>query len=55
MKQPLTTGIVKQDSRGRVSLAKFGVKPGDLFLMRKEGGKIILEPAVVVPLREISN
>ena len=40
--------IVEADSRGRVSLAKLGIKDAQLTAERTEDGGVILTPAVVV-------
>ncbi len=41
--------FIKLDARKRVSLAKFSVNPGDVFIVHKEPtGRIILEPAKIV-------
>ena len=55
MAKTLKSGIVAVDARGRVNLSKFGVKAGDLFLVRKEGETIYLEPAVIVPISELKK
>lgn len=44
----MTANYVAVDSRGRVSLAKFNVKPGSYYIFRQEGDRLILDPAVIV-------
>ncbi len=40
--------IVEADARGRVSLAKIGIKNAQLVAERTEDGGVILSPAVVL-------
>ena len=44
--------MVDVDSRGRVSLARFGIKDTQLVVEELEGGGIALHPAVVMTRAE---
>ena len=47
------TNLVHPDPRGRISLAKYGVKPYQTFIVEvTENGTIYLTPAKVVPETE---
>lgn len=49
----MKTRLVRLGKDGRVSLGRFGVKPGDTFEVSKdEHGRILLRPVKVVDAEE---
>lgn len=50
-----TRTVVEADARGRVSLARFGIKDTQLSAEATDDGGVILRPAVVLTAAELQH